>query len=124
MFIAILGSIIFFIISIVYILVALGKPLGEYVMGGKDKLVAKNMRIVILVSVLVQWFAILILLQTAGILPLIFSALVTRRICIFLSVYLSINVLMNLFSRSKKERYTMTPLSLIVAISFWMTALM
>ena len=56
--------------------------------------------------------------------PLMFPFMVTKVICIILAVYLSLNVFMNLFSKSKKERYIMTPLSLIAAVCFWFVALM
>ena len=122
MIIAIVGSVIFFLISILYVLIALGLPLGEFVMGGKYRSMPNNMRYVIGFSALVQWFAIIVLLQTAGLIPLLFSARATRGICFFFAVFLSLNVVMNLFSQSKKEKYTMTPLSIIVAVSFWLTA--
>ena len=53
-----------------------------------------------------------------------FPFTVTKVICIILAVYLSINVFMNIFSKSKKERFVMTPLSLIAAIGFWFVSLL
>ncbi len=42
---------------------------------------------------------------------------------IVMASYLSLNTIMNAISRSKKERFIMTPLSLISAICFWITTL-
>ena len=123
MIISITGSIVFFIASIIYILLVLGLPFGEFAMGGKYKVMPGGMRIVCAVSVLIQWFAIMILLQTSGILPLIFSINVTKGLCIFFAVYLTLNSVMNGFSKSKKERIFVTPLSIIAAICFWITVL-
>ena len=119
---AIIGSIVFFLASIVYILIAFGLPYGEFAMGGKYKIKSRNMRYVCGFSVLIQWFAILILLQTAELIPLLFSARITTGISFFFAVYLSINSVMNAFSTSKKEKYIVTPLSVIIAICFWITA--
>ncbi len=37
---------------------------------------------------------------------------------IVMAVYLSLNVVVNFISKSKKEKYIMTPLSLLTAICF------
>ena len=121
--IAIIGAITFGIAAILYILIALGLPLGEFAMGGKYKIVPPKLRIMIAVSVLIQLFAIMIILQTGGIIPNLFSIKVNRIICYFFAVYLSLNSFLNAFSKSKKERYTATPLSVITAICFWITAM-
>ena len=60
-------------------------------------------------------------LTMGGYLPLWFSHKTTRIILIVMAVYLSLNVLMNLASKSRKERLIMTPLSLIAAVCFWIT---
>ena len=46
-----------------------------------------------------------------------------KIIGIVMSIYLSLNTLMNVFSKSKKERYIMTPLSLLCAVCFWTVVL-
>ncbi len=69
----------------------------------------------------VQIIALLIILQTSGIVPLLFSVKVTRMICFVFAGYLSINSIMNLFSDSKKEKLIMTPLAVVTAICFWVT---
>ena len=47
---------------------------------------------------------------------------VTKYICFFFAAYLSLNTIMNMISKSRKEKYVMTPLSLIAGICFWITA--
>jgi hypothetical protein len=69
-----------------------------------------------------QIFAIIIVLQTGGIINLWFSNNATRIICYVYSGYLIINTFMNLISKSKKEKYIMTPLSLVSALLFFITA--
>jgi len=120
---SILGSILFSIVLVLYILLALGLPYGEYAMGGKYKILPKKERIICLISVIIQTFAILILLQAGSVFWFGFSDKITNLLCYFFAVYLSFNVFMNLFSKSKKEKLFMTPLSFVIAICFWLTAL-
>lgn len=121
--ISILGAIAFGVAIIIYILLAFGLPLGEFAMGGKYKVMPKKLRGVCVISVLVQLFAVMIILQTGGFLRGIFSYGVTRGFCFFFAIYLSINCVMNILSKSKKEKLFMTPISVIAAICFWITAL-
>lgn len=120
---SIIGAILFSILAIMTILVACGLPLGEFTMGGQHKVLPKKLRIMAVISVVIQLFALIIVLQAGGHLGIWFSARITKYICIFFAVYLSLNTIMNFLSKSKKERYVMTPLSLIAAICFWITAL-
>ena len=120
---AIIGMIAFTIIAVMTILVACGLPLGEFTMGGQYRVLPKRLRIFAVISCIVQLFAIIIILQAGGFIPLWFSIRVTKYICLFLAAYLSTNVFTNLLSKSKKEKYIMTPLSLIATICFWIIAL-
>ena len=120
---AIIGTIVFAIIAVMTILVACGLPLGEFTMGGQYRVLPKKLRVFAVASFIVQLFAITIILQAGGLISLWFSIRVTKYICLFLAAYLSTNVFMNLFSKSKKEKYIMTPLSLIATICFWIVAL-
>ncbi|EGD38220.1 hypothetical protein MK394_07660 [Streptococcus sanguinis] len=119
---SILGAVLFGIIAIMTVLVACGLPLGEFTMGGQHKILPKKFRLAAVVSVAIQVFATIIILQTGGFIPLWFSFKVTKYICFFFAAYLSLNTIMNMISKSKKEKYVMTPISLIAGICFWITA--
>ncbi len=119
---AILAAVLFGGIAIMTLLVACGLPLGEFTMGGQHKVLPHKFKIMAGISFIIQLFAIVIVLQAGKHLPLWFSSSVTKGICIFFAAYMSLNTIMNILSKSKKERYTMTPLALIAAICFWITA--
>ena len=104
------------------ILVACGLPLGEYTMGGQHKVLPKNLRVAAVISVAIQIFAMIIILQAGDFISLWFSYKVTKYICFFFAAYLSLNTIVNMISKSRKERFVMTPLSLIAGICFWITA--
>lgn len=119
---AMLGAVIFGVIATMTVLVACGMPLGEFTMGGQHKILPKNLRVAAVISVAIQFFAMIIILQAGGFIPLWFSFKVTKYICFFFAAYLSLNTIMNMISKSRKERFVMTPLSLIAGICFWITA--
>lgn len=119
---SILGAVLFGVIAIMTVLVACGLPLGEYTMGGQHKILPKKFRLAAVLSVAIQIFAMIIILQAGGLLPLWFSFKITKYICFFFGAYLSLNTIMNMISKSKKEKYVMTPISLIAGICFWITA--
>ena len=119
---SILGPVIFGMIATITFLVACGLPLGEFTMGGQHKILPKNLRVAAVISVAIQIFAMIIILQAGGFIPLWFSLKVTKYICFFFAAYLSLNTIMNMISKSRKERFVMTPLSLIAGICFWITA--
>ena len=119
---AILGAVIFGVIATMTILFACGLPLGEYTMGGQHKVLPKNLRVAAVISVAIQIFAMIIILQAGDFISLWFSFKVTKYICFFFAAYLSLNTIVNMISKSRKERFVMTPLSLIAGICFWITA--
>lgn len=121
--IAIIGASTFLIVIIISILLICGLPLGELTMGGQYKVFPKKLRIVLVGQVILQIFFVIIILQMGRFIPLWFLDNITKIICIAMAVYLSFNTIMNFISRSKKEKYVMTPLSAISAVCFWITAL-
>ena len=120
---AIVGAVLFAVVAIMTILVACGLPLGEFTMGGKYKVLPPPLRYAAVFSFAIQLFAIVIILQAGGWLPLWFSETATKYVCMFFAAFLSLNTVMNLLSTSKKEKFTATPLSAAAAICFWIVAI-
>ena len=119
---SILGAVLFGVIATMTVLVACGFPLGEFTMGGQHKILPKKFRVMAVISVAIQIFAMIIILQAGGFISLWLSFKVTKYICFFFAVYLSLNTIMNMISKSRKEKYVMTPVSFIAGICFWITA--
>ena len=121
--VAIVGASIFLVVIILSILIICGLPLGELTMGGRYKIFPNKLRFILVGQLVLQIFFVIIILQIGGFMPLWFSNNTTRIICIVMAVYLSLNTVMNLVSKSKKEKYIMTPISMILSICFWIMAL-
>lgn len=121
--VSIIGACAFSMVIILTLLIICGLPLGEFTMGGKYKVFPKKLRIILVTQLILQLFFLIIILQMGGFISLWFSAKLTKIIGIVMSAYLSLNIIMNLMSKSKKEKYIMTPISLIAAICFWIASL-
>ncbi len=91
-------------------------------MGGQYRVFPKKLRMLLVTQLVLQVFFVVIVLQMGGYVSQWFSHNVTKMIGIVMAVYLSLNTIMNFFSKSKKEKYIMTPLSFVAAICFWITA--
>lgn len=118
-----IGSLTFAAVSILYLLLAAGLPYGAYAMGGKHIVMPKQQRVACASSVLIQWFAVLCILQAGDIIEIEVIASIAIGACFFFACYLLLNTIMNAFSKSRKEKLTMTPLSLLTAVCFLITAL-
>ena len=121
--IAIIGAILMLVVITISILLLCGLPLGELTMGGQYRVFPKKLKMLLVTQLVLQIFFVIIILQMGGYIPLWFSYNVTRIICIIMAVYLSLNTVVNFISKSKKEKYIITPLSLLTAICFWIIAL-
>lgn len=121
--IAIIGAGVFSIVIVLSFLIVCGFPLGELTMGGRYKIFPKKLRIVLVMQLIIQIFFVVIILQMGGLIPFWFSENATKIICIIMAVYLSFNTIMNFISKSKKEKYIMTPLSAISAVCFYIITL-
>lgn len=121
--VSIIGASAFSIVIVLSFLIICGLPLGELTMGGQYRVFPRKLRIILVTQLILQIFFVVIILQMGGFVSLWFPYIITKLICIVMAIYLSFNTVMNFISKSKKEKYMMTPLSAISTICFWITAL-
>ena len=121
--IAIIGSALLIIVAVMEVLLIAGLPLGEFTMGGRHKVLPMPYRFAAASSILLQIFGALMMLQGAGFMNMWFGVTPTRIICYVFAGFFAVNTVMNFISPSKKEKYVMTPLALIEAVCFFVTAI-
>lgn len=115
------GACLLSAVIILSILLICGFPLAELTMGGRYKGVwPRELRIIAIGQLLVQLFALYILLSAGDIMPLLFTKKITKIICFVFAVFFVGNTFMNFMSKSEKEKWIMTPMSAIEAICFMM----
>ena len=120
---AIIGAVLLLLVVVMSVALIFGAPLGAFTLGGRFKVFPAKLRILLVVQLLLQVFFAIVLLQLGGYMSLWFSHKVTKVLGVALAAYLTMNCLANLASKSKKEKYVMTPLSVITAVCYWVNAL-
>ena len=112
---AIVTCVLLGLLALFQIALALGAPLGEFAWGGKSKVLPTRLRIGSIVSVLIYALIASILLERAGLTQILGNAAVVQVAAWVVFAYFVLGILMNAISRSKKERFAMTPLTVILA---------
>ena len=107
---SIIVAILFVSIAVFQVLLSLGYPLGEFAMGGYYKVLPKKLRIASVVNAFILLFMGFVFLQHTNVLGGL-DFLSTNILVWVITIFLGINTIANLISRSKKERFVMTPLS-------------
>ncbi|GMA46961.1 hypothetical protein [Tetragenococcus muriaticus] len=107
---SIIVAIIFVFLAIFQELLTLGFPLGEFTLGGYYKVLPKKLRTISAISSLILLFMAIVVLKHAKIFNGL-DFLPTSILMWIITIALSLMTLANAISQSKKEKYTMTPLS-------------
>jgi hypothetical protein len=107
---SIIVAILFVSIAVFQVLLSLDYPLGEFALGGHYKVLPKKLRILSTVNALILLFMSFVFLQHTNVLNG-FNFISTNTIVWVITIYLGLNTIANLLSRSKKERFVITPLS-------------
>ncbi len=112
-------SVITFLMCLLHMLLFLGAPIGEYVLGGKDRVIPKNRRYVNAVLACVFFFIGLLYLREAGIFAVnVISRRITKIIMTFYTLFLGYAIFGNIFfTKSRKEKMVMIPFSVLGFIS-------
>lgn len=118
-------AILTFFMGVLHIMLSIGLPMGEYVLGGKNKIIPKGKRYI---NVMLA-FAFLLLgvfyIGKAVPIPLQFSDIISKIIMILYSLFLAYAVIGNTFlTKSKKEKIVMIPASTIGFLCSFFTLLL
>jgi hypothetical protein len=120
--VAIIIFIILALLSIFQIALIFGAPIGHFAWGGQHKVLPKNLRIGSAFSIPIYAIMVAFAASKTGIWILIDNEAIVNVGLWTITAYFVIGILMNGISRSKSERYTMTPICLILAICFYIIA--
>lgn len=109
-------------LSVLQLMVALGRPFGALVWGGAHRILPKKLRISSALSVVLYAGFALILMSRAGILVGGETGFVRVTAWVLVG-YFTLGILMNGISRSRPERAVMTPVCAILAVASLVIAL-
>ncbi|MGO4690553.1 hypothetical protein [Glaciibacter sp. 2TAF33] len=112
---AVLICVVLGLLTVFQVLLIAGVPLGRFAWGGQSEVLPRKLRIGSAVSILLYVLFALIVLDAATLTDVFPSDAFTSIAMWVLTAYFALGILMNAISRSKPERFTMTPVSLVLA---------
>lgn len=107
---AFLICLILFALSVFQVLLILGYPLGHFAWGGQHKILPRNLRIGSITSLFIYAFIASVVLDRAGVISIYAESFIRQSGIWILIIYFGLGILLNGISRSKAERFTMTPI--------------
>ncbi len=122
-FSALTCSIITFLMGVLHLLLSMGAPIGEYVLGGQNKVIPINKRWINVILTFIFLFVGVLYLGKAILFQ--FSEIPSKVIMIAYSLFLAYAIIGNIFfTKSRKEKAMMIPASVIGFISSLSTLLL
>lgn len=100
-----------------------GAPLGRYAWGGQYEVLPVRLRVGSVVAIFIYACMAMLALSKLGYIELIFSEEFVNIGLWVATGCLAVGIVVNAISRSKPERYTMTPVALLLAVSFLIVTL-
>jgi hypothetical protein len=120
---AILTTVILAALAIFQLALAAGAPIGRFAWGGQHNVLPTRLRVGSAVSILLYALFAIILLQRADLAAVFGSDTFVQVATWVLFGYFTLGILMNGISRSKAERNTMVPVTLVLAVLTLLVAL-
>ena len=111
---AVVASIILAGVGVLQAFLAAGAPLGQFAWGGRHRVLPIGFRIASAVAIPLYIGMIVLMLNRAGVISVSGNTGAIRLAAWLLVAYFALGVLMNLASRSRPERYVMTPIVLVL----------
>jgi uncharacterized membrane protein YjgN (DUF898 family) len=112
---ALLLTVILTLLAVFQIALAAGAPWGRFAWGGQHRVLPRNLRIGSVIAVVIYAVTAFIAWERVGastVLPVPFVQVAMW----VLFAYFALGIVMNAISRSKPERYTMTPVVAVLAV--------
>jgi hypothetical protein len=119
---AILLTVILAVLAVFQLALALGAPLGHFAWGGQHRVLPAKLRIGSAVSILIYVVIALLALDRAELIDVVPDPVSTVGMWVVFA-YFVLGIPLNAISRSKPERYTMTPIVTALAVLSLLVAL-
>ncbi|WP_426183342.1 hypothetical protein [Microbacterium sp. TWP3-1-2b2] len=110
LFTVILAALVVFQLTLVF-----GAPIGRFAWGGQHRVLPRRLRIGSTVSVLIYAFMAVVAFDRLGAIDAFPDGFSVVAMWVIFG-YLCLGILLNAVSRSKPERYTMTPVVIVLAV--------
>jgi hypothetical protein len=111
---AIVLTVLLGLLAVFQVALAAGAPLGRFAWGGQHRVLPVGLRVGSASSVLVYALIAVLALDRAGAIDVVADPVSQIGMWVVFG-YFMLGIAMNAISRSKPERYTMTPLTIVLA---------
>lgn len=111
-------------LSVFQVLLIMGAKLGRYAWGGKHEVLPLSLKVASTISVLLYSFFILIILNQSTLINMFAQSGWTNTALNVITTYCILGIVLNVASRSTRERTIMTPVATLLALLFLYVALM
>lgn len=112
---AIVLTVILAALAVFQLALALGAPIGHFAWGGAHRVLPTRLRIGSLVSILIYALIVVLALDRAGALEVVPDPVSTIGMWVVFG-YFVLGIPLNAISRSRPERFTMTPIVIVLAV--------
>lgn len=119
---AIALTVILAALAVFQLALVFGAPLGHFAWGGQHRVLPTRLRIGSLISVMIYAVIAILALDRAGVIDVLSDTVSMVGMWIVFA-YFVLGIPLNAISRSKPERYTMTPVVAVLAILSLLVAL-
>ena len=119
---AIALTVILAALAVFQLALAFGAPLGHFAWGGQHRVLPTRLRIGSLVSIVIYAVIAVLALDRAGVIDVVSDTVSTVGMWVVFA-YFVLGIPLNAISRSRPERYTMTPVVAVLAILSLLVAL-
>ena len=119
---AIVLCVILAALAVFQLALALGAPIGRFAWGGQHRVLPTRLRIGSAISIVIYAVIAVIALDRAGVVDVVSDVVSTVGMWVVFA-YFVIGIPMNAISRSRPERYTMTPVVTVLAVLSLIVAL-
>lgn len=110
-------------LSVLQFALIAGAPLGNYAWGGQHKVLPAKLRFGSACSILIYAVFASFILSKSGIWVIVTNDTILKVGLWIMTLYLSLGIFLNAISRSKRERNLMTPVSALLAATFFIVAI-
>ena len=104
------------VLAVFQLALVFGAPLGRFAWGGADRVLPARKRIGSVVSILLYAVFAWVFLMKAGLVPMVLPEVVVDVAAWVIAAYFALGIALNAISRSKPERYTATPVAIVLTV--------
>jgi hypothetical protein len=102
------------VLAVFQLALVFGAPLGHFAWGGADRVLPRSKRIGSVIAIVLYAVFAWVFLMKAGLVPMMLPEIVVDVAAWVIVGYFALGVALNAISRSKPERYTMTPVTVVL----------